>query len=312
MKDGFLIKIIPPAGSAVYRIHVGKPQVAAALALLVLTLAGLIGVHFSQLRSASADLVRLQHERADEQRRLDLMEQQAQALQRQNSESDRAIESIKRALGAQKADAAARAVRVHASLAHARGTVAALTERLQRLGRAAAQTQTQALRLSRLATRVLNLRHLASIAREHMIAAIPSLNPVNGEVTAGFGYRTVPFPEFHKGLDLAADYGTLVRAAAAGTIVSAGWEGAFGIKVDIDHGNGYHTWYCHLSRLTVAAGRPVAKGDPIAAVGSTGESTGPHLHYQVMENGVAIDPMPYLRGVPPKVLATLRDDSGVQ
>ena len=85
----------------------------------------------------------------------------------------------------------------------------------------------------------------------------------------------------------------------------AGWAGDYGIKVDIDHGNGFHTWYCHLSRLAVSAGQHVAKGEPIAAVGSTGESTGPHLHYQVMHDNVAIDPLPFLHGVPASIMATL-------
>jgi murein DD-endopeptidase MepM/ murein hydrolase activator NlpD len=159
---------------------------------------------------------------------------------------------------------------------------------------------------------VLNLRRLASIARARTLAAIPSLNPVNGGINAAFGWRTDPFPEFHKGLDLAADYGTPVRAAAAGIVASAGWEGEFGIKVDIDHGNGYHTWYCHLSRIAVSPGQRVFKGERIAAVGSTGESTGPHLHYQVMHDGVAIDPMPYLHGVPANVTATLPGNPSVQ
>ena len=95
-------------------------------------------------------------------------------------------------------------------------------------------------------------------------------------------------------------------------MATAGWDpGGFGIKVDIDHGNGYHTWYAHLSRVTVAAGQHVTKGEPIALIGSTGESTGPHLHYQVMYQGQAIDPLPFLNGVPPKVLATLPDPRNV-
>jgi murein DD-endopeptidase MepM/ murein hydrolase activator NlpD len=155
------------------------------------------------------------------------------------------------------------------------------------------------------------MRRLASLARERLIAAIPSLSPVDGSVASGFGYRASPWPEFHKGVDLAAAYGTQVRAAAAGTVVSAGWDpGGFGIKVDIDHGNGYHTWYAHLSRAKVTPGERIAKGQPIALVGSTGESTGPHLHYQVMYEGNPIDPEPFLNGVPSKVLATLPGPSG--
>ncbi len=153
---------------------------------------------------------------------------------------------------------------------------------------------------------------MAFAARERALAAIPSLNPVGGPIAAGFGYRTDPWPEFHKGVDLAADYGAQVRASAAGTVASAGWDaGGFGNKVDIDHGNGYHTWYAHLSRIAVAAGQRVTKGQPIAFVGSTGESTGPHLHYQLMYEGNPIDPQPFLSGVPAKVLATLPADGGV-
>ena len=147
---------------------------------------------------------------------------------------------------------------------------------------------------------MLNLRRMASIARKRLLAAIPSLNPVGGGIAAGFGWRTDPWPEFHKGLDLAADYGTPVRASAAGTVVSAGWDpGGFGNKVDIDHGNGYHTWYAHLSR---SGGRRPARDQRRSdrAVGSTGESTGPHLHYQVMYEGNPIDPQPFLSGCRPR------------
>jgi murein DD-endopeptidase MepM/ murein hydrolase activator NlpD len=188
----------------------------------------------------------------------------------------------------------------------------ALAARLRSLVSASARTRAQTVLLAGLASRVLNLRRIAGIARERMIAAIPSLNPVNGEVNAAFGWRTDPWPEFHRGLDLAADYGATVHAAADGTVASAGWDSGFGIKIDLDHGNGYHTWYCHLSHVDVSPGQHVTRGETIAAVGSTGESTGPHLHYQVMRDGVAIDPMPYLNGVPPNVMATLPQNPSVQ
>ncbi|MDP9017519.1 MAG: M23 family metallopeptidase [Candidatus Eremiobacteraeota bacterium] len=104
---------------------------------------------------------------------------------------------------------------------------------------------------------------------------------------------------------MGANYGETIRAAAAGTVVSADYDGGYGNKVDIDHGNGYHTLYAHMSRFIARAGDRVVKGQPIGLVGSTGFSTGPHLHYQVMLNGSAIDPTPYLGGVPAKVLASL-------
>jgi murein DD-endopeptidase MepM/ murein hydrolase activator NlpD len=311
VNDGFLVKIIPPAGATVYRLRFRRRDAAGIALLVLVTLGGLVAIHLHQIGAAASDLSRLQAQRIEEQRKLDAMERLAQALQRQNNESERTLESIRRALGGEKTHTA-KTLKVHASLEHEGASVALLAARLQRLQRASAETRAQASRLSRLAARVLNLRRVATIARQRLIAAIPSLNPVNGGINAAFGYRTDPFPEFHKGLDLAADYGTTVHAAAAGTVASAGWDGEFGIRIDIDHGNGYHTWYCHLSRVAVTAGERVGKGQPIAAVGSTGESTGPHLHYQVMREGVAIDPLPFLNGVPPKILATLRANSGVQ
>jgi murein DD-endopeptidase MepM/ murein hydrolase activator NlpD len=183
--------------------------------------------------------------------------------------------------------------------------------RLRELARASDATREDAQHLQRIAMRVLNLRRMASIAHERMLAAIPSLNPVNGGIAASFGWRTNPWPEFHKGLDLEANYGTPVHATAAGTVASAGWDGGFGIKVDIDHGNGYHTWYAHLSRASVNPGQQVTKGQLIALSGSSGSSTGPHLHYQLMHDGQPIDPEPFLRGVPEKLIATLPDSPGV-
>ncbi|MBV8491696.1 MAG: M23 family metallopeptidase, partial [Candidatus Eremiobacteraeota bacterium] len=135
---------------------------------------------------------------------------------------------------------------------------------------------------------------------------IPSIDPVDGaEVVSCFCYRSYPDAEFHEGVDLGADYGETVRASAAGTVVANGYDGAYGIKVDIDHGNGYHTWYAHLSRAGVEVGQRVYKGETIGAVGATGFATGPHLHYQVMYRGQPIDPAPFLHGVPANVLASL-------
>jgi len=190
--------------------------------------------------------------------------------------------------------------------------VALVQARLARLVHASELRLSDSRSLDQLAHRVLNLRRLALLARVRMIAALPSLNPDGGYITAGFGWRVNPWPEFHRGLDLAADYGTPVHAAADGVVRSAGWDGGFGIKVDVDHENGYHTWYAHLSRVAVGPGTRVRKGETIAYVGATGDATGPHLHYQVMLAGQAIDPAPYLNGVPAKVLATLPGSPRVQ
>jgi murein DD-endopeptidase MepM/ murein hydrolase activator NlpD len=181
-----------------------------------------------------------------------------------------------------------------------------IQSRLLQLARASAATVTQANSMHSLALRILNMRHIAQLTRARMLAFIPSIDPVDGAPVVGcFCYRTSPDVEFHEGVDLGADYGDVVHASAAGTVAAADWDGSYGEKIVIDHGNGYQTWYAHLSRMDVHAGQHVYKGEPIALVGATGFATGPHLHYQLMLNGQPIDPAPYLNGVPANVVAAL-------
>lgn len=310
-KQAFLVKIIPPGGASVVRLAFTRRHLAGLAAFAVLLLLGAAGLHSYQLRLAEANVRALQAVTAAQQAQLKQIDTQADALAGQLRAVQKENAEIRRLIGADRGRKEHALAPAPAHLARERD-FAALQARLHRLARVSAATRADSARLQRVVLRVLNLRRMASIARERMIAAIPSLNPVNGTIAAGFGYRTDPWPEFHKGVDLAADYGTEVRASAAGTVASAGWDaGGFGNKVDIDHGNGYHTWYAHLSRIAVSAGQRVTKGQPIAFVGSTGESTGPHLHYQVMYEGNPIDPQPFLSGVPAKVLATLPAGAGV-
>lgn len=113
-----------------------------------------------------------------------------------------------------------------------------------------------------------------------------------GRLTSGFGPR---WGSFHAGVDLAASYGTSIYASDGGTVIFSGWNSSYGKTVKIDHGNGFVTWYAHCSSLYVSKGQKVAKGDKIAAIGSTGYSTGPHVHFEVRKNGRAQNPMNYIR-----------------
>jgi murein DD-endopeptidase MepM/ murein hydrolase activator NlpD len=188
------------------------------------------------------------------------------------------------------------------------GAFAAVAARVESLRAEWLRVRSDGDRLRRAALRVMNLDRLEDLARAHVLAAIPSVNPGGPGVgiRSGYGWRIDPWPEFHRGVDLDVDYGDPVRAAAAGTVVEAGYDGGYGYKIDLDHGNGYHTWYCHLSRIDVRLGQYVRKAEHIALVGSSGVSTGPHLHYQIMLDGKDVDPAPYLNGVPDRVLASLR------
>ena len=308
-KKTFLVKIIPPTGYSVYRLAFTRRHVALLGAALLLTLLAAAGFHTYQLRVAESNVRALQALTAEQQTKLQTIDKQADDLANQLKTVQRENAEIKRLIGADRGTK-----NQHSFVSEPgerRADFASVQERLQTLARDSAAMRDDAQHLQHVARRVLNLRRLASLARERMIASIPSLNPVGGGIAAAFGWRTNPWPEFHKGVDLEANYGDMVRATAAGTVVSAGWDGGFGLKVDIDHGNGYHTWYAHLSRVSVTAGQRVTKGSPIASVGSTGESTGPHLHYQLMFEGNPIDPQPFLNGVPEKVMATLPDAPGV-
>jgi murein DD-endopeptidase MepM/ murein hydrolase activator NlpD len=141
----------------------------------------------------------------------------------------------------------------------------------------------------------------ATAQRSIELMRLPTRLPIEGaELTSTFGNRTDPFNHvsaFHAGLDFAAAYGTPVVAAAGGTVAFAGFKRDFGWVVEIDHGNGLLTRYAHASELLVHAGQIVAPGDRIAMVGSTGRSTGPHLHFEVQRGGSPVDPRRYLAGL---------------
>jgi len=129
---------------------------------------------------------------------------------------------------------------------------------------------------------------------------VPVRKPVTGEVdmSSPFGMRLDPFlgrPAIHTGIDLRGEIGEPVHATAAGRVTIAGREGGYGNMVEISHGNGLATRYGHLSQIDVKLGQTVRIGEIIGKIGSTGRSTGPHLHYETRINGEAVDPQKFLR-----------------
>jgi murein DD-endopeptidase MepM/ murein hydrolase activator NlpD len=134
-------------------------------------------------------------------------------------------------------------------------------------------------------------------AREALLAGTPSVWPTKGWITSTFGFRSDPFTGakvMHAGIDLAAPDGTQVLAPAAGTVIFAGDRGGYGNFIAIDHGRGLVTQYGHLSRVLVKVGEKVERGRHMGAVGNSGRSTGPHLHYEVRLNGVPVNPRIYV------------------
>jgi len=137
----------------------------------------------------------------------------------------------------------------------------------------------------------------ARLLVEHFAEALPDFTPLQGRISDRFGYREDPFrknKQFHSGIDIAAPYGSDIRAAGTGRVVFAGRKGGYGNLVIIDHGYGIKTYYAHASKLLVKEGQRVGKGEVIAKVGSTGRSTGPHLHFEIRINDVPIDPLKYI------------------
>ena len=136
--------------------------------------------------------------------------------------------------------------------------------------------------------------------KNFIIEGTPEIQPVPGSILSGFGYRINPFTgreEMHRGVDIPAPIGTKIRAPSDGVVVFVGRRGGYGKILEIDHGNSYKTVYGHLHAFDVEVGDRVKKGDFIGEVGNTGRSTGPHLHYEVRLNNVAVNPITYFRSV---------------
>ncbi len=137
----------------------------------------------------------------------------------------------------------------------------------------------------------------AIVQRQSVLASTPSILPTDGLVLSPFGKRISPFTgrlAMHGGIDIGAPYGAAVIASAAATVIYAGFDGSFGKVVKLAHSRGIQTIYAHLSNAAVRVGQKVKRGETIGFVGTTGLSTGPHLHYEVYVNSVPVDPMGYV------------------
>jgi murein DD-endopeptidase MepM/ murein hydrolase activator NlpD len=147
--------------------------------------------------------------------------------------------------------------------------------------------------------RASSLSELSDFLEEHrlIMSSTPSIWPTKGWISSSFGYRISPFTGrrvFHEGLDIANKIGTPIRAAAKGVVIFSGRKAGYGNVLTVDHGFGYVTRYAHCNKIYMKEGDTVDKGQVIAEVGNTGRSTGPHLHYEVLVNGVQVNPMKFI------------------
>ena len=143
---------------------------------------------------------------------------------------------------------------------------------------------------------------LKLIERTSNPSFLPNMWAHSGKINNEFGFRRNPFGgrsyEFHPGMDIDGERGSIVVAPANGTVIKAGWQGGYGNMIEIDHGNGLTTRYGHLSRINIQVGDTIGRGQEIGLVGSTGRSTGPHLHFEIRLNDKAINPRRFL---PPEI-----------
>ena len=305
LRERYFIKVVPHRGDLIHRFELTRKDITTAGVTLALLAVGALLFGIGLVYRAHSQVAALQSMTAAQSRQLRTIDAQTSNIRSQLQKVQHQNQQIRQMIGAPTKKAAP-GVRNTSLRTIVRSPVALVARRVSVLAAASDRTLAESDALQRLTMHVLNVRHLQEFERAQTLAAIPSIDPVAGAQVVGcFCYRSYPDSEFHPGVDLSANYGDPVRASAAGTVASAGWDGGYGIKVDIDHGNGYHSWYAHLSRVDVRVGDHVYKGQNIALVGSTGFSTGPHLHYQLMLNGTAVDPTPYLDGVPAKVMASL-------
>ncbi|HHY91964.1 MAG TPA: peptidoglycan DD-metalloendopeptidase family protein [Firmicutes bacterium] len=270
----------------VYLLHLaGALVLGAAVAL------AWFGYDYQRLRSAAAEVHTLRSVNREQSRQLENLAARAADVEQRLGEINDLEAQVRQMLNLPQTSTGAKAAPT-SSAAPSRGGPgrparyadidAALTEAAQAL------QPTQA-RLADLKTRVAQYQHRL----EHQ----PDSWPARGSITSRFGLRRSPFGrsvEFHEGVDISAPYGAPVRAAAAGRVVFAGWKNGYGRFVIIDHGYGFQTAYGHNSKLNVRVGQIVKKGDVIANVGSTGRSTGPHVHYEVIYQGQKRNPLQYL------------------
>jgi murein DD-endopeptidase MepM/ murein hydrolase activator NlpD len=308
VKDGYLVKIIPPKGYRVHRVEFTRTHVALVLVLALATVAAIATYWTRTVFRAEARVHELRSVTDSQQAALSRMNQQAEAIGDELRRLRVQNQQIRRLMGADRDVQPRRAgAQPDGPQSFHPSGFDQVADRLRTLESDSRTAKRDADGLRRLVMRVLNVHRIEDLARARLLAGIPSINPVPGTgIASAFGWRILPWPSYHQGVDLDADYGAVVHAAAAGTVAFAGWDGGYGLKVDIDHHNGYHTWYAHLSRVDVRAGDYVRKAQAIALVGATGDATGPHLHYQMTLAGHIVDPTPYLGGVPDRVLASLK------
>lgn len=312
-KKGFTIKIVPDVGETVHTIHLSsqmaKIGITSLAALLLLFVAAFSYAIYSTLtvKTDETEMEKLRQVSNIQQEQLLQLSRKANNLQTELDELTQMENELRRISGTGTAqqdpentaapDAAAPndgqgGPYIEPNIKNVNNALDDLEKRVA-VRRASLQQLKQALEIQQQEFSTL-LPYGASFGINGTSVTVPSMWPTRGVVSSPFGLRWNG-TDFHPGIDIANDFGTPIVATADGTVTDAGWNsGGYGNKVDIDHGNGIMTRYGHAQAVVVSVGQHVRRGQVIAYMGSTGFSTGPHLHYEVRINGQPVNPAPYL------------------
>lgn len=293
MKPALKLLVVHGDGSHVLRFGLPRWIVYGALGLAAATLGTVAGLshEYARLQRERGELVSLRHRVGAQREIIDGFETRLATVRRDIATWTSLHADMWEALGP-RGDASERptgvgGVPAGASTPSAAGATA--TRPLQELDHLASSVAEESPRLRRLAELIGRMGKIMN--------ALPLHWPVRGPVNSEYGQRRSPWdgrPEQHGGLDIGAAPGTPVKSPAAGTVIVASSGGGFGKHVKLDHGNGVRSLYGHLSRLDVTPGARVERDQVIGLVGSTGRSTGPHLHYEVRVDGKRVNPRSFL------------------
>lgn len=302
VKKDELCKIILPGNKAL-SCKYGRLKAAAVLGALIIigavAAAGYLGYHLYEFRAEQQEFYEYKLHKEDQQAKLQKLLNDNEKMLRDMTELSNLEKKLRRAL-IRDSDSTKLSSNIAADKENS-------SVKAQYLGQGGAKDMDAATTMQVLAAQNNNLQKMiterknaiASLlgeveGRGGTLAAFPDKWPVDGgDISSGYGGRVAPIGDgydWHPGIDIAVDYGAPVYASGAGVVEQAGWNGGYGRYVRIDHGNGYASAYGHMSGLAVSAGQRVAKGEIIGFAGSTGYSTGPHVHFEVLADGQNIDP----------------------
>ncbi|XEQ95217.1 hypothetical protein SCACP_41290 [Sporomusa carbonis] len=294
----YTLMIVPHHGKAVFSVRIPIKTVKYAAATLGICLAILSGTMLNYRHQANVatqeklELTQLREENSKQHVQLEELAKMTAKLQADMNRLNQLDAELRHLVNSEDSTNVSRSAPVRVANHNGQGGpevkpgINELTNLVKEL-EASVKTREQSL---------VNLKNTLT-ERNERLAATPSIWPTSGDVTSRFGWRSSPLgwgSDWHPGIDIANDAGTPVVATADGTVVNSGWYGGYGKMIEIDHGNGIVTIYGHNSEILVTTGQKVKKGETIAYMGSTGLSTGSHLHYEVRVNGTAVNPSTFL------------------